>query len=134
MLKGYNENNYNFSDHFDHQFLDDLYAGDTKSAEEVFQSSLIQIEQELEEADALYAKGDLTGVRKLFHRIKPLFGYVGLLSVQDYVQQFENSCLVIREQEALLTAFNNIKEIIRDASGLIREEKLKLSEYNKRRA
>ena len=134
MLKGCNENDFNFSDHFDHQFLDDLYAGDTISAEEVFQSSLIQIEQELEEAEILYAKGDITGVRKLFHRIKPLFGYVGLLSVQDYVQQFENSCLVIREQEALLTAFNNIKEIIRDASGLIREEKQKLSEYNKRRA
>ena len=134
MLEGCNENLYYFSDHFDHQFLEDLYEGDTKSAEEVFHSSLVQIEHELEEADLLYRNGDITGVRKLFHRIKPLFGYVGLLSVQDYVQEFENSCLVLKDREALFTAFNNIKEIIREASGLIREEKQKLSEHNKRRA
>ncbi len=134
MLKGRQQENYQFSIHFDQQFLTELYGDDMRSAEEVFQSSIIQIHQELEVAETLFKKGNITEVRKIFHRIKPLFGYVGLLPVQDYIQTFEDNCIHFREIEGLALAFENLKVIILDASTKISEEKNRLGDYNKRRA
>jgi hypothetical protein len=43
MYEDEKDNQYEFSEHFDRQFLEDLYAGDTEAAAEVFQASLVQI-------------------------------------------------------------------------------------------
>ena len=134
-MKGYpNASNYHFSPGFDQQFLFELYGDDMKSAEEVFQSAINQIDLDLAEAAALYSSGDITTLRKIFHRMKPLFGYVGLLPVQDYVQQFEDNCIRLRGGDALQLAFDNIVQIVNEAVGSIREEKEKLCSYNRRRA
>lgn len=133
-MQGRPNESYQFSDQFDQQFLMELYGDDMKSAEEVFQSSIVQIHQELQEAEKLFISRSITEVRKIFHRIKPLFGYVGLISVQDFIQKFEDNCIHYHEIDGLTLAFENIKEIVQDASGKIREEKERLSAYNKQRA
>jgi len=134
MVKGRQQENYQFSTDFDQQFLTELYSDDMITAEEVFQSSIIQIHQELEDAEQLFKNGNITEVRKIFHRIKPLFGYVGLLPVQDYIQTFEDNCIHFRELEGLTLAFENVKTIVLEASSKINEEKSKLRDYNKKRA
>ena len=73
-------------------------------------------------------------MRKIFHRIKPLFGYVGLMEVQDNIQQFEDNCIHFRDIGSLELAFENVKTIVADAAAKISEERAKLSEYNKQRA
>jgi HPt (histidine-containing phosphotransfer) domain-containing protein len=123
-----------YSDHFDHQFLEELYAGDTEAAAEIFQSSLTQIIDELKVAEEKALAGDFAGVRKIFHKIKPLFGYMGLLSVQDFVQHFEDQCGDSVLMSDIQIPYENIKEIIREALSLVGEEHQKLSEFNNRRA
>ena len=134
MKKGYHHDTFSFSTHFDRQFLDALYEGDLQSAEEVFHSAVVQIAQELDDAEVLFSNNDITGVRKIFHRIKPLFGYVGLLHIQEQVNAFEEQCIQAPDAELLLDAFKNIKTVVRDASSKIAAEKNRLSDYNKKRA
>jgi hypothetical protein len=134
MFEDEKDNQYVFSDHFDRQFLEDLYAGDTEAAAEVFQASLVQIVEEMKLADDRALEGDITGVRKIYHKIKPLFGYMGLLSVQDFVQHFEDQCSDSVLISDIQIAYENIKEIIRGSLSLAREEHHKLNEYNNRRA
>lgn len=134
MYEDEKDNQYEFSDHFDRQFLEDLYAGDTEAAAEVFQASLVQIVDEMKLADDRAVEGDITGVRKIYHKIKPLFGYMGLLSVQDFVQHFEDQCSDSVLMSDIQIAHENIKEIIRGSLSLAREEHHKLNEYNNRRA
>jgi hypothetical protein len=134
MYEEEKDNQYVFSEQFDRQFLEELYAGDTESAAEVFQASLVQIVDELKLADQMFADGDIAGVRKIYHKIKPLFGYMGLLSVQDFVQQFEDLCRDSVLKSDIQVAFDNIKEIIRGSLSLAREEQNKLNEFNNRRA
>jgi hypothetical protein len=134
MIKGYHDVQFRFAPHFDQQFLSELYDGDLKSAEEVFQSSIVQITQEMADAEQLFRQNDITGLRKIFHRIKPLFGYVGLLAVQNDVKNFEESCIQFRESQSLLPAFENIKTIVWDASSKIISEKNRLSDFNNQRA
>jgi hypothetical protein len=125
---------YVFSDHFDRQFLDELYAGDTKAAAEIFLSSLLQIGEELTLAEERAGAGDVNGLRRIFHKIKPLFGYMGLISIQDFVLHFEDQCGDSVLMTDVQIAYDNIKEIIRGALSLVREEHHKLSDYNNRRA
>lgn len=133
-MKGSPQKTYQFSSHFDHQFLNELYGDDMRSAEEVFHSALIQIDQEVAEAEKLFKVKNFTEVRKIFHRIKPLFGYVGLMEVQDNIQQFEDNCIHFRDFGSLELAFENVKTIVWEAAVKISEEKGKLSDYNKQRA
>jgi len=134
MYEDEKDNQYVFSEHFDRQFLEDLYAGDTEAAAEVFQASLVQIVEEMKLADDKAVEGDITGVRKIYHKIKPLFGYMGLLSVQDFVQHFEDQCGDSVLMSDVQIAYDNIKEIIRGSLSLAREEHHKLNEFNNRRA
>jgi hypothetical protein len=134
MYEDEKDNQYVFSEHFDRQFLEDLYAGDTEAAAEVFQASLVQIVEEMKLAEDRAAEGDITSVRKIYHKIKPLFGYMGLLSVQDFVQHFEDQCSDSVLMSDLQIAHENIKEIIRGSLSLAREEHHKLNEFNNRRA
>ena len=134
MYEEEKDREYIYSDHFDRQFLEDLYAGDTEAAAEIFLSSLTQIIDELKMAEEKALAGDFTGVRKIFHKIKPLFGYMGLLSVQDFVQHFEDQCGDSVLMSDIQIPYDNIKEIIREALSLVREEHQKLSDYNNRRA
>ena len=133
-MKGCHNVQFSFSTHFDQHFLNELYEGDLKSAEEVFHSSVVQLRQELDDAELLFSKNDITGLRKLFHRIRPLFGYVGLLGTQELVKTFEETCITFRESEGLLSAFESIKTVVWDASSKIAAEKNRLSDYNKQRA
>ncbi|MGL6268297.1 MAG: hypothetical protein ACRC2O_10220 [Chitinophagaceae bacterium] len=134
MYEDEKDSQYVFSDHFDRQFLEDLYAGDTEAAAEVFQASLVQIVEEMMLADERAAEGDIPGIRKIYHKIKPLFGYMGLLSVQDFVQHFEDQCSDSVLISDIQVAYDNIKEIIRGSLSLAREEHHKLNEFNNRRA
>jgi hypothetical protein len=134
MYEEEKDNQYVFSEHFDRQFLEELYAGDTESAAEVFQASLVQIVDEMKLADEKAAAGDIEGLRKIYHKIKPLFGYMGLLSVQDFVQHFEDQCRDSVLMTDIQVSYENIKEIIRGSLSLAREEQHKLNEYNNRRA
>jgi hypothetical protein len=125
---------YVFSDHFNQAYLEDLYGGDLRTAEEVFASSIREISSEIALAAVLFDQGNVDGVRRIYHKIKPLFGYVGLLPVQEFVQQFEDNCTRHAVTGDLLFAFNQVNEIILDALHLIREEQIKLRTYNNKRA
>jgi HPt (histidine-containing phosphotransfer) domain-containing protein len=123
-----------FSDHFDQHFLSELYGSDFKTAEDVFYSSRQQIRQELHLAGIRFAANEIEEVRRIFHKIKPLFGYVGLMSVQDSIEQFEESCRKAKVAGELSVAFENITTIVREADAIIQEEQARLSAYNNRRA
>ena len=128
------QTSYIFSDHFNQAYLDDLYDGDLRAAEEIFDSSIREISSEMSLASVFFDQGNVDGVRRVYHKIKPLFGYVGLLPVQEFVQQFEDNCLRHAATGDLLFTFNQVNEIVLDALHLIREEQIKLRTYNNKRA
>jgi hypothetical protein len=123
-----------FSDAFDRQFLTDLYGTDLHAAEEIFQSSLTQIRYELVALDVLAARGDVDAIRRMFHKIKPLFGYMGLLSVQDYVQAFEMRCFPPASIQDIEVPLAHLRGIVSDALVASGREYERLKEFNNKRA
>ncbi len=125
---------FRFSDGFDVKFLDDLYAGDTVMAEEVFLSSLDQLEEAITMSDLHVILKDTESLRRVIHRVKPVFGYMGMLFVQELVQQFEERCIPERRMEELENAWYYLRQIMSDAGRQARKECSRLNEHNRLRA
>jgi HPt (histidine-containing phosphotransfer) domain-containing protein len=125
---------FHYSEGFDVRFLEDLYAGDTIMAEEIFHSSLEQLEESICAADLHVILKDIESLRRIMHRMKPVFGYVGLLFVQELVQQFEDRCDPSRKMEELINAWYYLRQIMCDSMRLAKHECVRLSEYNRMRA
>jgi hypothetical protein len=134
MYPEQNDQAFIFSEFFNVTFLEELYSGDLSAAVDVFNSAHIQIVDELDIAANHYMNGDIQSVKKVYHKIKPLFGYVGLTEVQDCVQRFEDSCQSAASAEQLLTAYENINSIIGEAVIRIQQESERIKDFINKRA
>lgn len=123
-----------FSEYFDISFLEELYGGDLVAAVEVFNSAHMQIVDELGFAAEHFKEGNIPAVKKVYHKIKPLFGYVGLTEVQDFVQRFEESCHQAQSKAQLQDAYDNINAIIGEAIIRIQQESERLKDHINQRA
>lgn len=76
-----------------------------------------------------YEEEDIQALKSAVHKIKPLFGFVGLVSIESQCLQFENAC-----QSApfpgLAADFTALKNSLIQAKKIIETEKERLLLYN----
>ena len=125
---------YMFSGRFDTGYLAELYADDTEIAIEMFTSSIWHISLEMKNAVENYRSGDLEGVRKVFHKIKPMFGYVGLPSLQEHVQQFEKKCLMVEDVESIRKEYEELSSLIGETIQMLQQELNNMHSFTNSRA
>ena len=77
-----------------------------------------------------YSSGNLTALKSAVHKIKPVFGFVGLTSVQEQCQQFEQICGTASSPDHLAGDFETLKNNISHSKQIIEEEKKKLEIFN----
>jgi hypothetical protein len=111
-----------FSGRFDSSFLSQLYGGDMDSAREIFDTSVHHLSLELKNAINHYENGDLAALRRVFHKIKPLYGYVGLPTLHDHILRFENKCAEVSDITELRYEFEKIISTIGDSLHILRQE------------
>ncbi len=118
-----------FSDVINSQYIIDLYAGDYVMIEETFTDVLLEYDGFVQKINTCFREDDITALKSAVHKIKPLFGFVGLTDLQALCLKFENACQdatcshlaadyavlfeklvlaksVIRDEHARLVAFN----------------------------
>src|ERR1700744_3173571 len=83
---------FHFSPPIDSRYLIELYAGDYAMIGETFTDVLGEYDVFVQHINDSYEQGDLVALKSAVHKIKPLFGFVGLLTLQAECQDFENSC------------------------------------------
>jgi HPt (histidine-containing phosphotransfer) domain-containing protein len=76
-----------------------------------------------------YQAKNIPALKSAIHKVKPLFGFVGLLSIQAQCQDFENACQHA-ELPALGESFNSLKIKILEARSIIEKDKTRLTAYN----
>ena len=114
-------NGFQFKEHFDGQFLADMYE-DLNQVNETFTVIITQLKEESLLADRLFEAKDKEGVRKIFHKIKPLWGYVGLSKMQEDTQLFETSCAQKQKFEDIEAEYFAIRKKSADALQSLTEE------------
>lgn len=76
-----------------------------------------------------YEQGDRAALKSAVHKIKPLFGFVGLLTLQADCQDFENNCLE-SAKDVLAVRFNALKDKLLNIRTVIETEKERLQQFN----
>ena len=78
---------------------------------------------------ASYLAKDMPALKAAVHKVKPLFGFVGLLSLQAQCQDFEYACQD-RGWAELADDFNSLKNNLIQVRALIEAEKERLEMFN----
>jgi chemotaxis protein histidine kinase CheA len=125
----HNNLRYIFSGRFDTHYLQELYDNDLDTIVDVFESSITVITAEVGHVVHHYHNGDLDSLRRVFHKIKPLFGYVGLPSLQEYVHDVENKCAHVNSVEQITTDYERIIGIVSDTVNVLTQELARMKMY-----
>ena len=123
-----------FNDEINEQSMQDLYGDDYHYIEEVFETVLKEYQLLYTNITAAYALQDTAALKAAVHKIKPIFGFTGLLLVQQQCQQFENICQSAPTFELVMNDFGSLKNSLIKSKALIEDEKKKLEIFNNQRA
>jgi HPt (histidine-containing phosphotransfer) domain-containing protein len=118
-----------FSAPINGNYVIDLYAGDYVMIEETFADVLREYDGFVQRIVLSYQEGDVPALKSAVHKIKPLFGFVGLTAIQTQCLQFENSCLTSSLTQ-LGESFPALQAHLLDARAIIEKEMHRLTEYN----
>ncbi|HEV9036418.1 MAG TPA: Hpt domain-containing protein [Puia sp.] len=130
MEQPLSDRTFRFSDDINSQYIIELYAGDYVMIEETFTDVLNEYEGFVQRIITSYHEKDRQALKSAVHKVKPLFGFVGLTPLQSQCLQFENSCLEIEETK-LDSSFNALMEKLTEARSIIEKEKARLMEFNR---
>ena len=123
------DNTFTFSPPIDSQYLIELYAGDYVMIGETFSDVLMEYDQFVRHIYDGYEQNDRTALKSAVHKIKPLFGFVGILTLQAECQDFENNCLQA-DAGSLATRFQRLKDKLSSIRPVIQKEKDRLQQFN----
>ena len=121
---------FSFSDAINSRYIIDLYAGDYVMIEETFGDVLREYDGFVERILTSYHENDRQALKSAVHKIKPLFGFVGLTSIQALCLHFENSCMDA-PAAVLAESFTPLEVQLKQARGIIEKEKGRLEEFNR---
>ncbi len=134
MTSDSNDKSFIFNDEISTQSITDLYGDDYVYVEEVFDTVLKEYQLLFNNINSHYTSGDIPALKSAVHKIKPIFGFVGLLSVQQQCQQFETTCHSASSIDFLANDYGSLKNSLIKSKSLIEEEKKKLELFNNQRA
>jgi HPt (histidine-containing phosphotransfer) domain-containing protein len=119
-----------FNAEIDANYLNSLYGDDYIYLQEVLDTVLKDYQSLTDNIEYSYSSGNLAALRSAVHKIKPVFGFVGLTSVQEQCQQFEQICSGVSSADQLAGDFETLKNKIFQSKQIIEEEKKKLEVFN----
>jgi HPt (histidine-containing phosphotransfer) domain-containing protein len=119
-----------FNAEIDTNYLNSLYGEDFVYLQEVFETVLADYQSLTDNIEYSYSSGNLAALRSAVHKIKPVFGFVGLTAVQQQCQQFEQICGAAGSPDAVAGDFETLKNKIFLSKQIIEEEKKKLEVFN----
>src|ERR1700730_7199469 len=119
-----------FNAEIDTNYLNSLYGDDYIYLQEVVDTVLKDYQSLTDNIEYSYTSGNLTSLGSAVHKIKPVFGFVGLTVVQQQCQHFDQICGTVSSPDKLAGDFETLKNKIFESKLLIEEEKKRLEIYN----
>jgi HPt (histidine-containing phosphotransfer) domain-containing protein len=123
-----------FNEKIDLQCINDLYGDDYLYIEEVFVTVLTEYKLLAENITSCYSSQDIPALKSAVHKIKPIFGFVGLTAIQQQCQEFEDLCQDPKSFDLLANDFTELNDNLTMSKSLLEEERKKLELFNRQRA
>ncbi len=119
-----------FNEKIDKDTLYGLYADDFAYIEEMFATTIRHFDADLDALELAYETDQPDDLKRSVHKIKPTFGYTGLLQVEAACKQFEDQCANIHSVKNITKEYLHIKNSLLDARDIIQNEYLRLKAFN----
>ena len=114
--------NFVFNEKIDNAFIFSLYENDYECIADVFNTSLESFDSDLDEVEKAFKTDDLDRLRKAVHKMKPVFGFVGLLQHQEKIGSFEKTCSMVANTAALTPAYDNLLQVFYEGKYIMMDE------------
>ncbi|MBO9571233.1 MAG: hypothetical protein J7497_03350 [Chitinophagaceae bacterium] len=121
--------NFDFNEKVDKSFIFSLYEQDFVYITEVFGSSLESLDTDVEDLESSFRGGNLVELRKAVHKLKPIFGFTGLLDHQEKIGLFEQQAAMAGNTDAVSHEFDELMKVIRDGKRIIEDEHRRLTDF-----
>lgn len=131
MHEPFSRKKFIFNSKIDSNYLFSLYEDDYAYVEEIFKTTLDQLNTVVPEIPRAFANNDILEVRKSVHKIKPAFGFTGFLETEKCCKDFEDACTEQRTSEDLTALYNRFWLVLSDTMRLMHNQYDQLKEYNK---
>lgn len=107
-----------------------LYTDDFPYIEEIFATTLQHFDADFGAVQSAYENGHTEDLKKAIHKIKPTFGYMGLLETQAMCKQFEDRCANAASTAQISKEYTSIKNMLLEAKDIIQSDYLRLKAFN----
>lgn len=118
-----------FNDKIDNEFIFNLYENDYTYITEVFTTSLETFDEDLAKIEEAYKAGDLQSLSKAIHKMKPVFGFTGLLEYQEKIGDFEKVCLKVTNTNYIGAEFKDLIALLNDGKSIMEQELHRLTVF-----
>ena len=98
--------------------------------EETFTDVLGEYSDFVQKINTCFQEGDVAALKSAVHKIKPLFGFVGLTDIQSQCLQFENKCQG-NTISRLAADYTHLHEKMTAARTIIEKEQDRLVKFNR---
>ena len=133
MSSPVSNNPFIFNNEIDSQCITDLYGDDYAYVEEVFGTVLKEYGELTDNINSAYTSSDILALKAAVHKMKPIFGFVGLKTIQQHCQLFENKCQSATNLDLLAHDYKLLNDNLAVSRTLLEEEKKKLERFNSHR-
>jgi hypothetical protein len=118
-----------FNENIDEDHIFGLYELDYAYIAEVFNNSVEALKEENGHFTSAYESSDIPALKKATHKIKPLFGFTGLLHHQEMIARFEHLCEGASSTSNITIQYMELIELIKDGRNILKEECNRLTEF-----
>ena len=119
-----------FNEKMDKDTLYGLYTDDLPYIEEIFGTTLQHFDADFGAVQLAYENGNTEDLKRSVHKIKPTFGFMGLLETQALCKQFEDDCAGISSITDITSQYIHFKNTLLEAKDIIQSEYLRLKAFN----
>jgi chemotaxis protein histidine kinase CheA len=134
MNSNFHRNSFVFNQKIDSEFLYTLYEQDYGYMEKVFQMTANQLDKDIPLLEQAFREDAIDTLLRLLHKLKPTFGFVGLLKLQEVCHHLEDRYQSAVSNQTLKTDPIDLLAELLESPYIVYTELLRLSEFNKKRA
>jgi hypothetical protein len=129
MNHAYVHKKFIFNEKIDEDYLFSLYEHDYVYIAEVFNTSLETLKEETGHLTSAYETSDITALKKATHKIKPLFGFTGLLHHQEMMARFEQLCANAKNTSNVTMQYMEVNEMLKEGRSILKDDYNRLTEF-----
>ena len=129
MIRTNGHKKFKFNEKIDENWLHSLYEDDYAYIAEVFNSGIESFREDLPALTTAFESSDIQALKRSTHKLKPVFGYAGLLFHQEMMARFENACANTSDTSNLTLQSIELLDLIRDGKNILMEDYKRLTDF-----